>query len=54
MPRAWLDERAAGDTGLARRLAAWREAGVLAEHDDRVALTESGFLVSDSVFVDLL
>ena len=54
VPRAWLDERAAGDTGLARRLAAWREAGVLAEHDDRVALTESGFLVSDSVFVDLL
>ena len=54
VPRAWLDERAAGDAGLARRLAAWREAGVLAEHDDRVALTESGFLVSDSVFVDLL
>jgi putative oxygen-independent coproporphyrinogen III oxidase len=54
VPRAWLDERAAGDAPLARRLGTWREAGVLAERDDRIALTESGFLVSDSVFVELL
>ena len=54
VPRAWLEERAAGDAGLTRRLATWREAGVLTERGDRVALTESGFLVSDSVFVELL
>jgi putative oxygen-independent coproporphyrinogen III oxidase len=54
VPRAWLDERADGDAALARRLAAWREAGVLGERGDRLALTESGFLVSDSVFVELL
>ncbi|HET7343345.1 MAG TPA: coproporphyrinogen-III oxidase family protein [Methylomirabilota bacterium] len=54
VPSAWLAERTAGDAALARRLAAWRQAGVLAEDGDRVALTESGFLVSDSVFVELL
>jgi oxygen-independent coproporphyrinogen-3 oxidase len=54
VPRRWLDERLAGDAGLARRLAAWGEAGVLAERDDRVALTEAGFLVSDTLFVELL
>jgi oxygen-independent coproporphyrinogen-3 oxidase len=54
VPRAWLDERLAGDAALARKVAAWREAGVLVERDGRIALTEAGFLVSDAMFVELL
>jgi len=54
VPGAWLDERLAGDTALARRVATWREAGMLAERDGRIALTEAGFLVSDALFVELL
>jgi oxygen-independent coproporphyrinogen-3 oxidase len=54
VPRAWLDERVAGDPALARTVATWREAGVLADRGARVALTEAGFLVSDALFVELL
>jgi oxygen-independent coproporphyrinogen-3 oxidase len=54
VPRAWLDARQDGDTTLSRTLATWRDAGLLVERDDRVALTESGFLVSDALFVELL
>jgi oxygen-independent coproporphyrinogen-3 oxidase len=54
VPRSWLDERMAGDAALARTVAAWREAGALAERDDRIALTEAGFLVSDALFVELV
>ncbi|HEU5197776.1 MAG TPA: radical SAM family heme chaperone HemW [Methylomirabilota bacterium] len=54
IPRAWLDERVAGDPALARRLAAWREAGVVADRSERIMLTEAGFLVSDALFVELL
>jgi oxygen-independent coproporphyrinogen-3 oxidase len=54
VPRAWLDERLAGDGALARRVAAWIEAGVLVERAGRIVLTEAGFLVSDTVFVELL
>ena len=54
VPRAWIDARVEGDAALARTLARWREAGLLAERADRVALTESGFLVSDTLFADLL
>jgi oxygen-independent coproporphyrinogen-3 oxidase len=54
IPRAWLDERLAGDTALARRLAAWRENGILVDRGPNVALTEAGFLVSDALFVELL
>jgi oxygen-independent coproporphyrinogen-3 oxidase len=54
IPRAWLDERVAGDAALARRVAAWREAGILADRGERVALTEEGFLVSDGLFVELV
>jgi oxygen-independent coproporphyrinogen-3 oxidase len=54
VPRAWLDERVAADAALAGRVATWREAGVLTEQGGRVALSEAGFLVSDSVFVDLV
>lgn len=54
VPRAWLDARVAGDAALTRRVAAWREAGILADRGERVALTEAGFLVSDGLFVDLV
>jgi len=54
VPRAWLDERVAGDTALARRIAAWRERGILADRGDNVVLTEAGFLVSDGLFVELV
>jgi oxygen-independent coproporphyrinogen III oxidase len=54
IPRAWLDERMAGDAALGRRVAAWREAGILADRGSNVALTEAGFLVSDALFVELL
>jgi oxygen-independent coproporphyrinogen III oxidase len=54
VPRAWLDERVAGDAPLARKIATWSQAGVLVERGERVALTEAGFLVSDALFVELL
>ena len=54
VPRGWIDARIEGDAALARTLARWREAGLLAERAERVALTESGFLVSDTLFADLL
>ena len=54
VPRAWLDERVAGNAALARRATAWREAGILADRGDHVVLTEAGFLVSDGVFVELV
>jgi len=49
-----LDTRAANDPALARRLAAWRNEGLLIDDGPRSRLTESGFLISDSLFVDLL
>jgi oxygen-independent coproporphyrinogen-3 oxidase len=46
--------RAANDPALTRRIAAWRDQGLLIETGPRTRLTESGFLVSDALFVDLL
>ena len=54
IPATWLGERVAGDARLAERVAAWRTSGWLIDDGDRVRLTESGFLVSDGLFVDLL
>ena len=54
VPAAWLAERTAGDTALANRVDAWRAAGTIADAGERVRLTESGFLVSDALFTDLL
>ena len=54
VPRAALDARVADDAPLARRITAWREAGLLADRGPNVALTEAGFLVSDALFVELL
>ena len=49
-----LNARAAGDPPLARRLAAWRDERLLVDEGSRSHLTESGFLLSDALFVELL
>jgi oxygen-independent coproporphyrinogen-3 oxidase len=54
VPRSALHARMADDARLARRIAAWREAGLLADRGPNVALSEAGFLVSDALFVELL
>ena len=54
IPAGWLHERLAGDDALGARVAGWREGGLLAEADGRLALTEAGFLLSDALFVELL
>jgi oxygen-independent coproporphyrinogen-3 oxidase len=55
VPSAWLEERVALAPGrLPATLEAWRERGLLAESNDRVRLTEAGFLLSDALFIELL
>jgi oxygen-independent coproporphyrinogen-3 oxidase len=54
VPAAWLAARIEAAPALGPRVAAWREAALLAEQDGRVRLTEAGFLVSDALFVDIL
>lgn len=55
VPMAWLDERAALDPArLGAVLAAWRDRGLLRVDAERAHLTESGFLLSDALFVELL
>ncbi|MCI0548784.1 MAG: radical SAM family heme chaperone HemW [Candidatus Rokubacteria bacterium] len=55
IPAALLEERVALEPGhLPSRLAAWRERGLLVPVGDRVRLTDAGFLLSDSLFVELL
>jgi oxygen-independent coproporphyrinogen III oxidase len=54
VPMAWLDERMAGEAALGRRIEEWRRAGHLRFDGGHARLTESGFLVSDALFVDLL
>jgi oxygen-independent coproporphyrinogen-3 oxidase len=54
VPTAALAERAAGDARLGRRLADWRAEGRLVDEAGRTRLTESGYLLSDALFVDLL
>jgi oxygen-independent coproporphyrinogen-3 oxidase len=51
---AALAARTAGDRALAGRLEGWRQHGWLVDDGRRARLTESGFLVSDALFVDLL
>jgi len=51
---AALAERAAAEPTLARRIEEWRRAGYLLVEGGRARLTESGFLLSDALFVDLL
>lgn len=54
VPRAGLDERLAGDARLAGLVEDWERAGWLRQGGFQVSLTESGFLVSDALFVELL
>jgi len=55
VPSAWLEERVAlAPARLPATLEAWRESGLLAESNDRVRLTEAGFLLSDARFIELL
>lgn len=54
VPAAWLAERADGDRPLADRLGVWRERGWLEDTGTHARLTEAGFLLSDSLFVELL
>jgi putative oxygen-independent coproporphyrinogen III oxidase len=54
VPRAWLDARVGDDGTLAGRVETWLQAGVLVARDERVALSEAGFLVSDAIFAELL
>ncbi|PYN15850.1 MAG: hypothetical protein DME05_10430 [Candidatus Rokuibacteriota bacterium] len=54
VPASWLETRLDGDERLRRRVDTWRAHALLAGGDDRVRLTEAGFLLSDALFVDLL
>ena len=55
IPAARLAERCALERDrLPEILDAWRERGLLLERDGRVCLTEAGFLLSDSLFTELL
>jgi putative oxygen-independent coproporphyrinogen III oxidase len=54
VPAARLAERAADDARIAKRLDDWRAAGHLVVDGTTARLTESGFLVSDALFVELL
>ena len=54
VPSAWLAERTAGEPALARQVERWQDAGHLRLDGERARLTESGFIVSDALFVDLL
>ena len=54
VPRSLLEERLAGDPALRQRTHTWREAGLLTDRGDNIALTESGYLVSDTLFIELL
>ena len=55
IPVERLAERCALERdGLSAVLDAWRERGLLVERDGRARLTEAGFLLSDSLFTELL
>jgi oxygen-independent coproporphyrinogen-3 oxidase len=54
IPRAWLEARLDGDHRLRARLDEWRARALVIDAGERVRLTESGFLLSDALFVELL
>ena len=54
VPSALLAERGADDAPLRRRLAAWRDRGLLLDDGARARLSDAGFLLSDALFVELL
>jgi oxygen-independent coproporphyrinogen-3 oxidase len=49
-----LARRLTGDAPLHRRVATWRDEALLVDEGARTRLTESGFLLSDALFVELL
>jgi oxygen-independent coproporphyrinogen-3 oxidase len=49
-----LADRVGDDAVLRRRLAGWREQGLLVDDGTRTRLTDAGFLLSDALFVELL
>jgi oxygen-independent coproporphyrinogen-3 oxidase len=54
VPVTWLADHVAGDAARERRIAAWRDRGLLRDAGGRVRLTEAGYLLSDALFVDLV
>ncbi len=54
VPAALLETRLEGDGRLRDLCDRWRARALLADADDRVRLTEAGFLLSDALFVELL
>lgn len=55
VPRGWLEACFVGDPGaLGRLLERYRAAGVVDERDGRIALTDHGVLLSDTVFAELV
>jgi oxygen-independent coproporphyrinogen-3 oxidase len=55
IPETWLDARVAeGPSRLQALLESWERQGLLIVEEGRVRLTEAGFLLSDSLFVELL
>jgi oxygen-independent coproporphyrinogen-3 oxidase len=55
VPAEWMEERVAIDGARLRGvLAAWTERGLLVTEGGRARLTESGFLLSDALFMELL
>ena len=55
VPARWMEERVAVDgSRLPGVLAAWTERGLLVTEGGRARLTESGFLLSDALFMELL
>jgi putative oxygen-independent coproporphyrinogen III oxidase len=51
---ALLESRLDDDSRLRRLVDEWRGRSLLVDADDRVRLTEAGFLLSDALFVELL
>jgi oxygen-independent coproporphyrinogen III oxidase len=54
VPHSLLEARLATDPTLRTRTEIWRNADLLIDLGTNIALTESGFLVSDTLFIDLL
>ena len=54
VPRTVFEERLTLDPALRKRADTWRQAGLMTDRGPNIALTESGFLVSDTLFIELL
>ncbi len=54
IPAALLETRLATDPSLRQLVDRWRARALLVDADERVRLSEAGFLVSDALFVELL